>query len=235
MLEILETVTMSPPQYKIVIEGMRNPMNSWQKSDSCFADGNGTHSEAEFIIGDNDLDLMKKLVALPSEHAKYRRMMPVWVTINAPLYWWKQFDTYMVGRVTNSCSTMHRISHKPFKVSDFSHEHLTREEPWRNKQSHRNFSGAEALEEHIIPVLNHYRELFLETHSETYWWQMIQLLPESYNQRRTVFLSYETLSNIYRQRRSHKLDEWHDFCYWIETLPYSELITVEVKSSGDTR
>ena len=235
MLEIIETVTMSPRQYKVVIEGMRNPMNSWGKSDSRCVGHYTVSGCDEFVMGDNDLVLMKNLASLPPEHAKYRRMMPVWVTINAPLYWWKQFDTYQIGRVSNSCSTMHRIASKPFVLSDFSHEHLTKDNPWRDKEAHRNCSGAEMLEKYVIPVHNHYRELYLETHSETHWWQMIQLLPSSYNQRRTVFLTYETLSNIFRQRKNHKLDEWHEFCDWIGTLPYPELITTEVRTDGISR
>lgn len=222
MLEIIEEVTLSPEQYRMVIQGMRNPHNSWDNSDSEFDENEG------FVLGENDRQLMRKLSALTPEHAKFRRMIYVWVTINAPLYWWKQFDTYKVGTVSNSCSTMHRIAKKPFVLSDFSHDYMSSERVWREQDSHRMFSGRDVLERFVIPMLNRLRLLYLETKSQEYWYTMIQLLPSSYNQRRTVSLSYETLSNIYRQRNSHKLPEWVALCEWMKTLPCSELITLEV-------
>lgn len=229
MIEIIKTVNLTPPQYGIIIEGMRNPMNSWDDIDSDWDDKITPPGVREFSIGPNDYKLMEKLAVLPPENPKYRRMMSVWFTANAPLYWWKEFDTYQVGRVTNSCSTMHRIAHKPFVMSDFSCEHLIDDNPYRDTKSHCSFTAKKVLETVIIPTLNHYREVYLETKSKEAWWQLIQLLPSSYNQRRTIWCNYETLHNIYRQRHEHKLDEWVDFCKWIEALPYSELITIGVK------
>lgn len=222
MIEIIEAVTLSPEQYKMVIQGMRNPHNSWNKSDS------ETDENGGFRLGENDRQLMRKLAALTPEHAKFRRMMYVWVTINAPLYWWKQFDTYKVGTVSNSCSTMHRITKKPFVLSDFSHEHLTNEPVWHERCSDSTFSGKDVLEKFIIPALNSFRQMYLDTKAEEYWHTLIQLLPSSYNQRRTVCLSYETLNNIYRQRHNHRLPEWVAICEWMKNLPCSELITLEV-------
>ena len=216
MLRIEKTVLPSPEQWEIIIEGLRNPMNSWDRSDSY-----KTHIEDEqtlntadfeFFLGENDLDLMKRLAKGGSVHAKYRRMIPVWVTLTAPLYWWKEFDTYKVGTVCSSCSTMHKIHEKEFELDDFSHEHLS------------DFSLQIVLQQ-IVDALNHYRSEYLRTKDKFNWRQMIQLLPSSYNQRRTVMLNYEVLANIYHSRRSHKLDEWHTFCEWIEGLPYAELIT----------
>lgn len=207
MLKIEKTVLPSPEQWEIIIEGMRNPMNSWDKSDSlCAYDG-------ELLLGENDHKLMAGLANGGAVHAKYRRMIPVFLTINAPLYWWKEFDTYKVGTVANSCSTMHKIHAKEFTVDDFSCEHL---EQW-----------CVNLMARIIGNLNFYRKQFLETKDKNHWWQMIQTLPTSYNQKRTIMLNYEVLVNIYHSRKNHKLDEWHAFCDWIETLPYSELITGE--------
>lgn len=223
MIDILKTVLPSPEQMEMVIEGMRNPMNSWDKSDSY-----STHAEdelgndigkLEFFVGEKDLDLMMRLANGGPVHAKYRRMIPVFVTINAPLYWWKEFDTYKVGTVANSCSTMHKIHANPFYISDFSHDYLI-----EKAITHENYDPLKPLSL-VIDVLNHARELYLETGDKTYWWQMIQLLPSSYNQRRTVMLNYEVLHNIYISRKEHKLDEWRKFCEWIEDLPYSELIT----------
>ncbi len=222
MLEIIEAVNLSPEQYRMVIQGMRNPHNSWNSSDSEFDENEG------FVLGENDRQLMRKLSALTPEHAKFRRMMYVWVTINAPLYWWKQFDTYKVGTVSNSCSTMHRIAKKPFVMSDFSHDYMSDERIWREQDSYRMFSGKDVLERFVIPMLNRLRLVYLETKSLEYWHTMIQLLPSSYNQRRTISLSYESLSNIYRQRNNHKLPEWVTLCEWMKTLPCSELITLEV-------
>ena len=200
MLKIEKTVLPSLEQWEIIIEGMRNPKNSWDKMDS-----------NEYLIGENDHKLMMGLAKGGPVHAKYRRMIPVFLTINAPLYWWKEFDTYKVGTVANSCSTMHKIQAKEFTINDFSAEYLFDD-------------YAEALFT-VIDSLNDARNLFLETKDKYFWWQMIQLLPTSYNQKRTVMLNYEVLVNIYHSRKNHRLDEWHTFCDWIEKLPYSELIT----------
>ncbi len=220
MLTIEKTVLPSPEQWEIIIEGMRNPKNSWHLSDSY-----KTHIEDaetletadfEFFIGEADHKLMMQLASGGSVHAKYRRMIPVWVTINAPLYWWKEFDTYKVGTVANSCSTMHRIHAKKFTMDDFSHEHLGKFE--------RGVLG------YLIDALNWARDRFLDSNNKEFWWQLIQLLPSSYNQKRTIFLTYEALHNMRRDRRHHKLDEWHTLCDWIEQLPYSELITGGAKN-----
>lgn len=192
------------------IRGMRNPMNSHSKSDSRFNDDTAFN-----IIGDNDLSLMKKLAKAGTDHRKFMRMVTVYLDITAPLYWWKEFDTYKVGTVANSCSTMHKIHEKEFTLDDFSCEKLDGE-------------FEEGLKE-IIRLLNITRANFNATKDKKYWWQMIQLLPSSYNQKRTVMLNYEVLANIYKSRKAHKLDEWREFCKWIETLPYSELITGEEK------
>ena len=227
--------------WEAAIRGMRNPMNSWENSDSIFVnDGeyhdicgnsgpfNGTVTDTEtfFEIGEKDLDLMKRLRNAGTDHRKFMRMIAVYADITAPLYWWKEFDTYKVGTVANSCSTMHKIHDKEFTLEDFSHEHLIFEDDvnyidmigWLQKQ---------------IDILNEWRLTYLDvkdspTSAESakkYWWQMIQLLPSSYNQKRTVMLNYEVLANMYKSRKNHKLDEWKDFCKWIEGLPYSELIT----------
>lgn len=204
--------------WEAAIRGMRNPMNSWDKSDSDFIDvfddiiDLRSYSLRSANIGENDLGLMKKLASNGSVHAKYRRMIIVYADITAPLYWWKEFDTYKVGTVANSCSTMHKISEKEFTLEDFSHEHL-------------NGETTHILEK-VIWSLNISRDCFRsDTSNKNYWWQLIQLLPSSYNQKRTVLLNYEVLSNIYKHRKNHKLDEWLDFCKWIEELPYSEIIT----------
>ena len=195
--------------WKAAIRGMRNPMNSWDKSDSCCASIIRTEDGwIEDFIGENDLDLMKRLAAGGSVHAKYRRMITVTVDITAPLYWWKEFDTYKVGTVANSCSTMHKIQAKEFTVDDFSHEHL--------------MSGALFELGRIIDVINDARAEYVKDgqHKKAYWWQMIQLLPTSYNQKRTVQLNYQVLKTMYHARKNHKLNEWHDFCDWCESLPY---------------
>lgn len=243
------------------IRGMRNPMNSWDKSDSTYCQilDNLTKENRKwrcagcknefvgrpncYLIGENDLDLMKRLRNAGTDHRKFMRMITVYVDITAPLYWWKEFDTYKVGTVANSCSTMHKIAAKEFTLDDFSHEHLYA--PLQDLRS-------------IIDLLNTYRERYLETKDKKDWWQMIQLLPSSYNQKRTVMLNYEVLANIYKSRRNHKLDEWCEhnestcpvnenticpnpkefllcedcfvgkgFCDWIKTLPYPQLITGE--------
>ena len=219
MLIIKKTVLPSSEQWEIIIEGMRNPMNSWDKMDShgemIEYDGMWLGLDADaFTIGDNDYKLMTQLAKGGPVHAKYRRMIPVWATINAPLYWWKEFDAYKIGTVTNSCSTMHKIHAKEFTMDDFSCEHL-----YSGK-----YGNIELLME-TITCLNVARENFIYTKNKNDWWQMIQLLPSSYNQKRTVMLNYEVLCNIYHSRKNHKLDEWHVFCRWIENLPYSELIT----------
>ena len=208
------------------IRGMRNPMNSWEKSDSNFFDDSEGHvcnicqgrgSMSLIEIGPNDYALMMNLRNAGTDHRKFMRMITVYLDITAPLYWWKEFDTYKVGTVANSCSTMHKIHAKEFTLEDFSCEHLTAE------------SITFGLEP-IIDILNKNRELYLQwknidEEKKTLWWQMIQLLPTSYNQKRTVMLNYEVLANIYKSRRNHKLDEWHTLCDWISELPYSELIT----------
>lgn len=175
-----------------------------------------------YCVGESDQKLMKSLVKAGSDHSKFMRMIEVSMDITAPLYWWKEFDTYKVGTVANSCSTMHKIHAKKFEINDFSHEHLTIYE--HDGEICRDFKGT--LED-IVDNLNVARELFLETKDKKYWWQMIQLLPSSYNQRRTVMLNYEVLRNQYHARKNHKLDEWHDYCHWIESLPFAELITLE--------
>lgn len=209
------------------IRGMRNPMNSWEKSDSYVKDG--------LYIGPNDLDLMLKLSKAGTDHAKFRRMITVYVDLTAPLYWWKEFDTYKVGTVANSCSTMHKIHAKEFTLEDFSHEHLL------DGPGNGVLPPLSVLKT-TIDTLNAYRTVYLSTNAKPnrnfvelseeacaklkkdIWWQMIQLLPSSYNQKRTVMLNYEVLANIYKSRKDHKLDEWRELCKWIETLPYSEII-----------
>ncbi len=200
------------------IRGMRNPLNSWDKSDSikCYANPNCSgicrNNKSGLCIGENDLDLMERLAGAGSDHAKYRRMIIVYADVTAPLYWWKEYDTYKVGTVANSCSTMHKIQDKEFTLEDFSTEHCTD-------------LTLGAFISHVIPLLNLYRDFYISKKDKSYWWQMIQLLPSSYNQRRTVQINYEVLANMYHSRKSHKLDEWRDFCEWVESLPYSELIT----------
>ena len=192
--------------FEAAIRGARNPMNSWDRMDSCYNNG-------EFEIGENDYKLLKNLTIAGPEHRKWNRMITVTMDITAPLYWWKEYDTYKVGTVANSCSTMHKIQAKEFELDDFSHEHLEEYPKW--------------LLSEVISELNENREGFNKTKDKDYWWQMIQLLPTSYNQKRTVHLNYEVLGTIYHQRRHHKLDEWVEFCDTIKTLPYSEFITRE--------
>lgn len=240
LIEKTEVVGFEP-----AIRGMRNPMNSWDKSDSgiCKGGDNGIgcsncaafdceHTyDHSFQIGKNDHELMMKLVKGGPVHAKFRRMIAVYVDITAPLYWWKEFDTYKVGTVANSCSTMHKITEKEFTLEDFSHDHLT--------------TQSEKIMFQIVDYLNAMRMCYLSTNTDVnlnftklsdeccvrmkkdIWWQMIQLLPSSYNQKRTVMLNYEVLAGLYPMRKNHKLDEWHEFCHWIEGLPYSCLITRE--------
>lgn len=237
------------------IRGMRNPMNSWEKSDSEFITADGDHHDitgnsgpwygedgwSENLIGPNDQKLMTQLAKAGTDHRKFMRMITVYLDITAPLYWWKEFDTYKVGTVANSCSTMHKITAKEFDVNDFSHEHI-------EELDGDEYSMSYDWLLRTVDILNYYRKKY-NTASEKlkrditnaerkhvlaqqklFWWQMIQLLPSSYNQKRTVMLNYEVLANIYKSRRNHKLDEWHTLCDWIETLPYSELITGKEES-----
>lgn len=233
MIKIEHTVLPSPEQMEFVIEGMRNPMNSWDKNDSditrvCTEGGKLilANSINNFSLGDADHNLMKRLAKAGTEHRKYMRMMPVYVRITAPLYWWKEFDTYKVGTVANSCSTMHKIQEKEFTLEDFSVEHLETIARFDDGEMHKPYM----LIKSVIDCLNACRKTYLKTKSKTDWWQMIQLLPSSYNQTRNVMLNYEVLCDIYKQRRNHKLDEWRDFCSWIENLPYSELIIASVEN-----
>ena len=194
--------------WEAAIRGMRSPKNSWDKSDSWWSspDENGT-DEPMYIIGENDLKLMKTLAAAGQDHGKFLRMIHVQLDVTAPLYWHKEADQYKVGTVTDSCSTMHKIHAKEFTLDDFSHEHL--------------YSPLHDLKP-TVDLLNVYRERFLDTKDKEDWWQLIQLLPSSYNQRRTWDLNYAVLRNIYHARRNHKIDEWHTLCDWIETLPYAK-------------
>ena len=212
--------------FEAAIRGMRNPMNSWDKSDSYNHSGGNVNNPESitsgFEVGPNDLITMKKLSAGGPVHGKFKRMIAVYVDITAPLYWWKEFDTYKVGTVANSCSTMHKIHDKEFVLDDFSHEHLIFDQPVPTKV----VSSLDVLT-HLVSSLNIYRKMFNSTGDKQYWWQMIQLLPSSYNQRRTVMLNYEVLTSIYRDRRNHKLDEWHVFCSMIDNLPCNELITAK--------
>lgn len=249
--------------WEAAIRGMRNPKNSWDRSDSCTQGfvwcnefcgepKDGCDKESGLFLGPNDYKLMMTLANGGPVHAKYRRMIAVYVDITAPLYWWKEFDTYKVGTVTNSCSTMHKIAAKEFTLDDFSHEHLLHLAETADL-SHTDipliglkYSDEDGdilgslLKDSIdvmnltIDMLNKCRKKFLDTNSKDYWWQMIQLLPSSYNQRRTVMLNYEVLANIYPMRKNHKLDEWHMFCDWIKSLPYSELITFEKDEPEET-
>lgn len=223
--------------WEAAIRGMRNPMNSWDKSDSRFSllddCGDCTHCNLRFDecneqqIGPNDLDLMTRLRNAGTDHRKFMRMITVYLDVTAPLYWWKEFDTYKVGTVANSCSTMHKIADKEFTLEDFSCEHLYAEDEidgmYYSTTAEEEFTSTDVLKV-VIESLNNYRKMYLATKDKKDWWQMIQLLPSSYNQRRTVMLNYEVLANIYKSRKDHKLDEWHTFCDWIESLPYSELI-----------
>jgi hypothetical protein len=210
--------------WEAAIRGMRNPMNSWYKSDSgnkpIYIDGH--LDSVDYCVGENDLALMRKLAAAGSVHGKYRRMITVTLDITAPLYWWKEFDTYKVGTVRNSCSTMHKIHSKEFELDDFSHDKLC---AWRSENGGDLHSGMRGSLESTIKDLNYCRDRFLETDDKMWWWQMIQLLPSSYNQRATVQFNYEVLAGMYHYRNDHKLDEWREFCRWIESLSYSELIT----------
>lgn len=237
-IKLENVVLASPEQMEFIIQGMRNPMNSWEKSDSgrgcdgrlcvghCAFNSQWCGNTPKYVVGENDHSLMQRLSNAGTEHRKYMRMMPVYVRITAPLYWWKEFDTYKVGTVANSCSTMHKIAEKEFTLEDFSTEHLISDESIPTR-----IYSAKDMMETTIKNLNMFRELYLKTRDKTYWWQMIQLLPSNYNQTRNVMLNYEVLANIYRQRKTHKLDEWREVCKWIESLPYSELITVDSREA----
>lgn len=223
MIKIENVGLASPEQMKFIIEGMRNPMNSWEKSDSYAGhEYMGTGNEY-FKLGENDHSLMRRLAKAGTDHRKFMRMLPVYVRITAPLYWWKEFDTYKVGTVANSCSTMHKIAEKEFTLDDFSCEHL--------------MGGYLEQMRRIIDDLNNARKYFtvgdqfFSPGNKRDWWQMIQLLPSSYNQTRNVMMNYEVLANIYKSRKDHKLDEWRNFCKWIEELPYSELIAGKTKEN----
>ena len=233
MIKLEHTVLPSPDQMEFVIEGMRNPMNSWEKSDSVVCDCNDSMCSCceenhtgqcsnGFVLGYNDHSLMQRLSNAGTDHRKFMRMMPVFVRITAPLYWWKEADTYKIGTVANSCSTMHKIQEKEFTLDDFSHEHLVKTN----------------LLDIIIDDLNSNRTIYNDYDNQSdefkakfskkdVWWQMIQLLPSSYNQTRNVMMNYEVLANMYYSRKNHKLDEWREFCKWIEDLPYSDLIIME--------
>lgn len=235
MIKLENVVLASPEQMEFIIQGMRNPINSWEKSDSILViDGEQfdifgnskeygcevTDTDTFFELGNNDWKLMQQLYRGGTDHRKFMRMMPVYVRITAPLYWWKEFDTYKVGTIANSCSTMHKIQEKEFALDDFSHEHM-------------GIASTSCLEV-TIRYLNLFREEYLNTKDKDIWWQMIQLLPSNYNQTRNVMLNYEVLANIYKSRKNHKLDEWRSFCKWIEDLPYSELIVGEQNSKPMT-
>lgn len=223
--------------WEAAIRGMRNPMNSWEKSDTVYGtyygelNGHPCFDTDGFALGFNDLDLMTRLRNAGTDHRKFMRMITVYLDITAPLYWWKEFKTYRAGKrfgddepgiidegyleydiEMNSCSTMHKIHSKEFTLDDFSREHL-------------GFQSTRVLKD-VIKVMNDFREEFLKDHEKDNWWQMIQLLPSSYNQRRTVMLNYEVLANMYKSRKNHKLDEWHEFCAWIETLPYAKELII---------
>lgn len=237
MIEIENVEVMG---WEATIRGMRNPMNSWKKSDSKYIGSRGGVKLPIFYsVGPNDHGLMMRLRNAGTDHRKFMRMITVYLDITAPLYWWKEFDTYKVGTVANSCSTMHKIAEKEFTIDDFSYEHVMdsvqiRHEFFKDSDIRMNeihkVSPWEVFK-HSIAMLNFFRNAYLKTKDKRYWWQLIQLLPSSYNQRRTVMLNYEVLANIYKSRCNHKLDEWRELCNWIESLPYSELITGEL--AGD--
>ena len=234
MIKLENVVLASPDQMSFIIQGLRNPMNSWEKSDSYenysveFDDdlpGVEIH-HPYYRVGADDISLMQRLANAGTDHRKFMRMMPVYVRITAPLYWWKEFDTYKVATVANSCSTMHKIQEKEFTLEDFSCEHLKNafdvQIPYSSNIT-SIYHYKEILKD-TIDILNNARALYLETKDKTFWWQMIQLLPSSYNQTRNIMMNYEVLANIYKSRKNHKLDEWREFCQWIEELPHSELI-----------
>ena len=200
--------------FEHAIRGMRNPMNSWDKSDSRYIAVGEHYEDIKYVIGESDLGLMKRLYKAGPEHRKYLRQIFVSVDITAPLYWWKEFDTYKVGTVANSCSTMHKIAAKEFELDDFSHEHLI--------ETVSNTTNTVMVLKKIIECLNYYRSQFIFTKDKKYWWQMIQLLPSSYNQKRTITMNYENVLSMIKQRTGHKLTEWEDFCIILKHLPYIE-------------
>ena len=271
MIKLEHVVLESPEQMEFIIEGMRNPMNSWEKSDSYMYWSKAHDEKIEtpgYEVGEADLNLMKRLANSGTDHRKFMRMMPVYVRITAPLYWWKEFDTYKVGTVANSCSTMHKIQEKEFTIEDFSTDKIidTGEPGYENMYNDltltlhydgekQYYDPHDIFSEILIPALNLYRKLYLDCEEalrlnvtyginpeeqrkkikekqKQYWWQMIQLLPSSYNQTRNVMMNYEVLANIYKSRKDHKLDEWREFCKWIESLPFHELID-EMNSSDE--
>ena len=238
MIKFENTITPSAEQWMAIIHGLRNPMNSWDKSDSKMyvltMNAEGCPEKHDLLIGPNDLDLMTRLRDAGKDHRKFMRMITVYVDITAPLYWWKEFDTYKIGTVANSCSTMHKIAEKEFTLDDFSRDHIDGTKVCA-RRNHEMFSSWDILKL-TIDALNYHRKYYLslvkqnvpgsDATAKDIWWQMIQLLPSSYNQKRTVMLNYEVLANIYKSRKNHKLDEWSvGFMEWIESLPYSELIT----------
>ena len=244
MIKIEHTVSANAEQMKFIIEGMRNPMNSWSKSDSdwyAISDEedkqhvieHDSENDLDYLLGHNDYELMRKLSMAGTDHRKFMRMIPVYVRITAPLYWWKEFDTYKVGTVSNSCSTMHKITSKEFTEQDFSTDRLgSRYYNPTDDIFAIEFPGEQPFNATctdvlclLINILNYYRKKYIDTGDKEYWWKIIQLLPSSYNQTRNVMLNYEVLANIYKSRKNHKLDEWREFCIWIEGLPYSDLIT----------
>ena len=238
MIKMEHTVSANAEQMKFIIEGMRNPMNSWSKSDSDwyvisdeedkqYVIEHDSANDLDYLLGQNDYELMRNLSMAGTDHRKFMRMIPVYVRITAPLYWWKEFDTYKVGTVSNSCSTMHKITSKEFTEHDFSTDSLV-----VRYYNPIEFLGEQPLNatctdvlRSLINILNYYRKKYIDTGDKEYWLNIIQLLPSSYNQTRNVMLNYEVLSNIYKSRKNHKLDEWVEFCKWIEGLPYSDLIT----------
>lgn len=230
--------------WEAAVRGLRNPMNSWDKSDSEF----GPFTEEDIYnqsiivslepkIGPNDMNLMKRLRNAGADHRKYLRMIHVQANVTAPLYWYKEYDTYKISTVANSCSTMHKIADKEFTLDDFSCEHLIDfDEPIRkDKNNLSKYPWFKTFLISIVDQLNYARELYLETKDKRYWWQMIQLLPTSYNQKRTIDLNYENLINMYHARKNHKLDEWHDFCRWIESLPYAKELIIGDEVGEDTK
>lgn len=221
MIQITDTLVPSSGEWETAIRGMRNPLNSWGRTDSKFG-------VFEVELGENDLKLMTNLGSEGTCCRKYMRMLTVSMDILAPLYWWKEFDTYKIGTVANSCSTMHKIHSNEFERDDFSHDHLIDEEDckWGDTVSVR-------VLDYMINTLNHFRRLYLDTKDKKYWWQLIQLLPSSYNQKRTVMLNYETLAQIYKWRKNHKLDEWRAFCDWIEKLPYADELICRKEESHE--
>ena len=223
MIKITDTEVVG---WEHAIRGCRNPLESWNKSDSFWKcvdyDSLNEKDIYEYELGPNDLALMKRLCKAGTDHRKFMRMLVVYCDILAPLYWWKEFDTYKIATVANSCSTMHTIHKKEFTLDDFSYENVL-DEPIVDTDG--RLVSSQASLNLTIDILNIYREKFIDTKDKKYWWQMIQLLPSSYNQKRTVMLNYEVLANMYKSRKDHKLDEWRKLCDWIRELPYSELIT----------